>query len=95
MEAGLDTIMQGGALAVFVYYTLQNNRDWRAYLTERNSKLEKSLDKLGSVLNEHARVSESVHQAAERAAVSAAQSASSAAQSADRSSSPSVIINKN
>lgn len=46
----LDLVFQGGALATFVWYTLQNNRDWRTYLTERNSKLEKALDKLSEAI---------------------------------------------
>lgn len=45
MEAGFDTLLQGGALAIFVWYTLQNNREWRTYLTERNSKLESAINK--------------------------------------------------
>ena len=48
-----EFFIQTGALGIFVWYTLQNNRDWRAYLTERNSKLEKSLDRLGSILEKH------------------------------------------
>lgn len=53
MEIPVNEIVQTGALGIFVYYTLQNNRDWRAYLTERNSKLEKALDRLGNILEKH------------------------------------------
>lgn len=53
MELPLEMILQAGGLGLFVYYTLQNNRDWRTYLTERNSKLEKSLDKLSDALSNH------------------------------------------
>jgi len=51
MEAGLDTVLQGGGLALFVWYTIQNNREWRLYLTERNSKLEKALDRLSVAID--------------------------------------------
>lgn len=53
MEFPLEMALQAGGLGLFVYYTLQNNKDWRAYLTERNSKLEKSLDKLSNALDRH------------------------------------------
>ena len=90
----IDALLQGGGLALFVWFVIQNNREWRLYLSERNGKLEKALEKLGNALTDHARISESVHQAAERAASSSAASATSAAQSAERASTPSVIINK-
>lgn len=53
MEFPIDVLINTGALGIFVYYTLQNNRDWRTYLTERNSKLEKALDKLSAALDSH------------------------------------------
>lgn len=53
MELPLEMILQAGGLGLFVYYTLQNNRDWRSYLTERNSKLEKALDKISHALDKH------------------------------------------
>ncbi len=49
----MDLFIQTGALGLFVWYTLQNNKDWRNHLAERNSKLEKALDKLGSILDKH------------------------------------------
>lgn len=53
MDFPLEIALQAGGLGLFVYYTLQNNRDWRNYLTERNSKLEKALDKLSNALDRH------------------------------------------
>lgn len=43
--------LQLGALGAFIYYTLNNNREWRNYLTERNGKLEKALDRLSDTLS--------------------------------------------
>jgi len=51
MEIGITEIVQTGALGLFVYYTLTNNREWRNYLAERNSKLEMSLDKLSTAID--------------------------------------------
>lgn len=53
MELPLEMALQAGGLGLFVYYTLQNNRDWRTYLSDRNSKLEKALDKLSLALDKH------------------------------------------
>lgn len=53
MENIPDLIFQAGSLGIFVWYTITNNRDWRTYLTERNSKLEKALDRLGAILDKH------------------------------------------
>lgn len=53
MDFPFDQMPQFGALAIFVWYTIQNNREWRLYLTERNSKLEKALDKLSETLARH------------------------------------------
>jgi hypothetical protein len=52
MEAGLDTVLQGGGIAIFAWYAFKNNEQWRLYLTERNSKLEKAIDKLADVIKE-------------------------------------------
>lgn len=101
MEAGLDTILQGGGLALFVWFVIQNNREWRLYLTERNGKLEKALEKqsntlekLGDTLDKHNEMTTRLHEAAARSADSAAASATSAAASASKAAGPSVIINK-
>lgn len=94
MEASLDQILQGGGLALFVWFVIQNNREWRVYLSERNGKLEKALEKFGEVLDKHNQATEDAHLAAERAASAAAQSAVSAAQSAERAVASSVVINK-
>lgn len=51
MEQVPQLVIQGGALGLFVWYTLRNNQDWRTYLTERNSKLEKALDKLSEAID--------------------------------------------
>lgn len=51
MEQIPQLMVQSGALGLFVWYTMQNNREWRQYLTERNSKLEKALDKLSETLD--------------------------------------------
>lgn len=53
MDFPLTDIAQFGALGMFVWYTINNNREWRQYLTERNSKLEKSLDKLANAIDNH------------------------------------------
>jgi predicted component of type VI protein secretion system len=50
---GVTEILQTGALGVFAWYAVQNNREWRLYLSERNSKLEKALDRLGTILEKH------------------------------------------
>jgi hypothetical protein len=53
MESIPNFFLQGGALGIFAWYAWQNNREWRAYLTERNSKLEKALDRLSDTLSKH------------------------------------------
>jgi hypothetical protein len=49
--------IQGGALGVVAWLVFQfnrawqeNNKEWRAHLAERNSKLEKALDKLADAI---------------------------------------------
>ena len=42
----LTNLIELGAIVVFVYYALTNNREWRRYLKEKNDKLEKILEKL-------------------------------------------------
>lgn len=53
MEIGITDIVQTGALGVFAWYALQNNREWRQHLNERNSKLEKALDCIGKILDKY------------------------------------------
>ncbi len=44
MEQLLQIAIQAPFVALFVWFVLKNNREWRKYLTERNSKLEKAFD---------------------------------------------------
>lgn len=56
MDSIPSFFLQGGALGIFAWYAWQNNREWRAYLTERNSKLETALDRLsGAIEKQHRR----------------------------------------
>lgn len=41
----ISQIIELGAIGGFIYYALANNREWRRYLSDRNSKLEKALEK--------------------------------------------------
>lgn len=50
MEVGLADIASSGAFAIFAWYAWQNNKEWRMYLTERNGKLEKALDRISHIL---------------------------------------------
>lgn len=42
----ISSLIELGAIGVFVYYALTNNREWRRYLKEKNSKLENILEKI-------------------------------------------------
>lgn len=52
MEA-LGLLAQAPIVGVFAWYAWQNNKEWRKYLNDRNSKLERSLEKLADVLERH------------------------------------------
>jgi predicted component of type VI protein secretion system len=51
MEISAADLVQTGALGVFAWYALQNNREWRQYLADRNGKIEKALEKITIVLD--------------------------------------------
>ena len=42
----ITNLIELGAIGIFVYYALTNNREWRKHLAERNNKLEKILEKI-------------------------------------------------
>lgn len=52
MEA-IGLLAQAPIVGVFAWYAWQNNKEWRKYLHDRNSKLEKSLEKLADILEKN------------------------------------------
>ena len=47
----ISLLIQFPIVGMFVWFVLKNNNEWRTYLTERNSKLEKTLEKHADVLD--------------------------------------------
>lgn len=47
----ISSLIELGAIGVFVYYAITNNREWRKHLAERNSKLERILERILEKVN--------------------------------------------
>lgn len=50
-EQFLNLAIQAPIFGIFVWYAYTNNKEWRKYLSERNGKLEKSLDKIDATMS--------------------------------------------
>jgi hypothetical protein len=58
MSDFLPLLIQAPIVGIFAFYAIQNNREWRRYLSERNGKHERSNEKLVETLDRVAKSQE-------------------------------------
>jgi hypothetical protein len=61
MEQFIPLLAQAPIVGIFAWFVIQNNREWRRYFSERNGKLEKSLDRIAAVLEKHNEKLDTIH----------------------------------